>query len=158
MKIQNEKETTELTPEIIYQSNKLQFWYRTDRTFEIPQVNIYLNFISTYIRSDSAIEYFAHVLFFNSFQKRIENELYEAFQSGSTIDMHLTDNGMLIKLTSFSDVALKILDKIFVIYFKPYISDEIYLQTKNNDFNYLSYYTLKQRGIMYFRRLFLFSA
>ena len=33
VKIQNEKETTELTPEIIYQSNKLQFWYRTDRTF-----------------------------------------------------------------------------------------------------------------------------
>lgn len=157
VKIQNEKEATELTPEIIYQSNKLQFWYRTDRTFEIPQVNIYLNFITTYIRSDSAIEYFAHVLFFNSFQKRIENELYEAFQSGSTIDMHLTDNGMIIKLTSFSDVAFKILDRIFVLYFKPSISNEIYLQTKNNDFNYLSYYTLKQRGIMYFRRLLKFN-
>lgn len=110
-----------------------------------------------YIRSESDLEFFAHVLFFRSFERRIRDDLNEAVLAGNYISTHLTDNGFDISIFAYSDVAMKIYDTIIQMYLSPKISYEFFDYVKNHEFNYISSYNLKQRGIMLFRRLIKYS-
>lgn len=96
-------------------------------------------------------------MFFRNFERRIRDELNEAIIAGNYIRTHLTDNGFDVSIVAYSDAALKIYDAIIQMYFSPKITYEFFVYVKNHDFNYISSYTLKQRGIMLFRRLIKYS-
>ena len=153
----DEKEKSQMEPSLIYSTNQTKIWLRQDRSFLLPKVIATFHFVSMYIRSANDKEYFAHVLFYNQLQKRILVQLNDAIRAGNSIDMHLTDNGFHMKIVAFSDVIAPIINAIFDIYFTPELSQYNYAKTRTEDFNYISYYTLKQRGISIFRRLLKFN-
>ena len=153
----DEKEKSQMEPSLIFSTNETKIWLRQDRSFLLPKVVANFHFVSTFIRSANDKEYFAHVLFYNQLQKRILVQLNDAIRAGNSIDMHLTDNGFHMKIVAFSDIISRIINAIFDIYFTPELSQYNYAKTRIEDFNYISYYTLKQRGISIFRRLLKFN-
>ena len=150
-------EDNEITPMKVYSSNRTIIWVKTDRSFMLPKVVVNIHFVSMYIRSSKEKEYFAHVLFYKQLERKIQFRLNDAILAGNTITMKLNDNGFHIKIVAFNDVIAKILDIISSIYFNPKLSMYNYQKTRSETFNFISYYTMKQRGIRLFRRLVKFN-
>lgn len=147
----------EMIPIKVYSSNRTIIWLKTDRSFMLPKVVVNIHFVSMYIRSSNEKEYFSHVLFYKQLERKIQFKLNDAILAGNSIHMELNDNGFHIKIVAFSDTIGKILDTISSIYFNPKLSMYNYQKTRSETFNFISYYTMKQRGIRLFRRLVKFN-
>lgn len=83
-------EKADLTPDLAINSKNLLAWYKLDRTFLTPKVDINLLFVSPALRS-SAKDYLALNIYFNFIKSAIESKLAEAKDSGNEITLEFNE-------------------------------------------------------------------
>jgi secreted Zn-dependent insulinase-like peptidase len=123
-----EKEKIEIAPKLIKNTQRLKIWYRQDRTFLIPRVQVYFNILSKDLRFE--INNFLNFnIFFEYLKLRVETRLSEALDAGNEIKLEMNENGINISINCYSDVMEQIVEKILSFIFdkeksKKYMTED----------------------------------
>jgi secreted Zn-dependent insulinase-like peptidase len=123
-------ENQEYKPKLIINAEKIKMWYRLDRTYLAPKVNLYMNILTKYLRRDKERLVFLNI-YFEYLKNMVDKELNDARDSGNGINVEFNDNGISIHINSYTDILSKILKKIMMLifdlnYFKVHINAENY--------------------------------
>jgi hypothetical protein len=123
-------ENEEYKPKLLLNTEKLKMWYKQDRTYLAPKVNLYMNIITQNLRDDRKKYVFLNI-YFEYLKSIVDTKLNEARDAGNEIKLEFNENGISIQINSFTDILRKILDKLAkflfnIDYFKTHISSEAY--------------------------------
>lgn len=109
------KEIYSIEPEGIIDRPNIKLFYKLDRTFYTPKVNMYFNIVPHVMRdadSSALIAIYSEYLIFT-----IKTELADIIDSGNEVYGEVNDNGIDIFLNVFTDLALNTYNKIISILF-----------------------------------------
>lgn len=90
-------------------------------------MNIYLNFISPFLRTNSK-EYLTLYVFYNYINTNIETVFSSITDTGGEIKASFDENGLIIFISVFSDIANKVIDQLFNIIYKSNIDESAFNQ------------------------------
>jgi secreted Zn-dependent insulinase-like peptidase len=114
-------------PKLFTDKQNLKIYYKLDRSYLVPRINIYLNVISPFLRTNPE-EYFVLQIFLNYLNTNFESTFADLKDTGGEIDITFNENGYVINLNIFSDLMPKVMEKLISLIFNPILDDSLFKQ------------------------------
>ena len=89
---------------------------------------MYLNLISPYLRTDPK-EYLTLYILYNYINTNIETVFSSITDTGGEIKINFDENGIVLYISVFSDLANKVIEKLFKIIYSSNFDESVYNQT-----------------------------
>jgi secreted Zn-dependent insulinase-like peptidase len=98
-----------------------------DRSFLIPKINVQLNLITQYLRTTPK-DFLTLFIFKNYLTNSLESEFSELKDTGGEINLTFNENGYTIGISIFSDLVVKITERLMSIIYSPNIKEADFKQ------------------------------
>ena len=109
----------------IIKDSKMKFWAKRDTTFKVPRVHSYFRLVYPDVRNNDPDQYKLNMVYANVILEDFIKTFEEAKLSGNEIIMNIDENGINIKVSSYKDVYLAIINKIIdIIYNKKSVNKD----------------------------------
>jgi len=125
----------DFTPITLVDDINLKIFYKIDRSFNLPKINIVLKLFSADFNSNASNLLYS-TIFANYLEYNLSVSQSEAIETGNSIKLQVSNDGIYLDIFAFSDLAYKILhdisNEIFKFHADSLIYDDIVNLTKNN--------------------------
>jgi insulysin len=110
------------TPQLYLNETNFKVWYKLDRSFLVPRVNINFHLITPYLRTTPE-DYLVLNIFHNYLKSNFESIFSDFKENGNDFIHTFNENGLVFTLTLFSDLTNKVIEKLFNNIFYPIIDE-----------------------------------
>jgi secreted Zn-dependent insulinase-like peptidase len=130
-------------------------FYKIDKTFKIPKNYIYLNILTSLLKSGPE-DYLHYSIISNYLKLTIDFLLLEPIGAGNFVDVDWSENGIQIVINSYKDITSKIVRVVLDTVFNSTFTSRDYLEMLQYTIEKLNEYSTSEplmKNHVYFKRI-----
>lgn len=107
----------DFTPSNLIDDKNLKIFYKIDKTFRVPKINIFIKIIPKIVR-DGPLEVIYLNILANYLEYNLSILLSESIETGNSVELEMTQEGLFFSVNCFTDLTEKIINIIINEIFK----------------------------------------